>query len=162
MELYCTKHKKKLSERLTDGEYISLYCVHCKMDKLSNEKEAQQRIVLNKLSIFSHILIVFITVFVFYLLNKVIYFLLALLLIIPVFNFVRRTIRQLKVWTFQSDDQSKINLLRAQILNESSIQANKVEQKKRQWKKEYMQHHCVKKLDMEKWEKYLRRFYEIR
>jgi uncharacterized membrane protein len=50
--------------------------------------------------------------------------------------------------------------VRAKVLNQSSIQANKVDNVKRQWKKGFLQERKNRKWTEEEWQQYLRQFYK--
>ena len=159
MDLYCIKHKKQLVEKLNDNNEIVSYCVYCDYENeyhiLSEKYDKEENILnfQNKRS--QNLLVKLIAVIVLIiLLNLILPLILALVLGLFMINFILfRNVTKLKA-------KPSKELIQAKKLNESSIFANNVEQKKRQWKKDFLQENKGEKLDVEKWNKHLRQFYK--
>ncbi|CAG9621877.1 hypothetical protein [Sutcliffiella rhizosphaerae] len=159
MELYCVKHKQILVERYINGEKkIEPYCVDCEIEQkyqLHSKINSQEstfrkttKLYLVVAVLFSFIVLVMplsITV-------KVIVWIILLLMCLKKLlnHFLSSAI-------FENGYES--NDIRAKILNQSSIQENEVAQRKRQWKKDFLQLNKGKKWTQEDWEWYLRQYY---
>ncbi|MDX5476598.1 MAG: hypothetical protein LPK00_13770 [Bacillaceae bacterium] len=159
MDLYCIKHKKQLVEKLNDKNEIVSYCVYCDYEDeyhfLSEKYNIEENILnlQNKKSKKLFVKLIAVIVFII-LLNLIFPLFLALVLGLILLNFILfRNVTKLKA-------KPSKELIQAKKLNESSIFANNVEQKKRQWKKDFLQENKGEKLDVEKWNKHLRQFYK--
>ncbi|WP_100333717.1 hypothetical protein [Bacillus alkalisoli] len=159
MDLYCIKHKKQLVEKLNNKNEIVSYCVYCDYEKeyitLSDKYDKEENI-LNIQNKKSRKLLgkVSATILLIFLLNLVLHWFLSIVIGLFVLNLILfRNVTKLKA-------KPSKELIQAKKLNESSIFANNVEQKKRQWKKDYLQENKGEKLNVEKWNKHLRQFYK--
>ena len=159
MDLYCIKHKKQLVEKLNDKNEIVSYCVYCDYEKeyhmLSEKYDKEENILnlQNKKSKKLFVKLIAAVLFIF-LLNLVLPLFMSLVLGLFFLNFILfRNVTKLKA-------KPSKELIQAKKLNESSIFANNVEQKKRQWKKDFLQENKGEKLDVDKWNKHLRQFYK--
>ncbi|MCA1319337.1 hypothetical protein LC085_05370 [Bacillus tianshenii] len=161
MDLYCTKHKKRLSERYDPkSTFIEIYCVDCEMEQryqtllaLSTEERKQ---VIRKFSYRKGIIIAG---------GVAAILLLPLPLPLKIVSLFICSIIIFKVLIepllFEPAAQKPLwEDVRAKALNQSSIQANQVDNVKRQWKKGFLQERKNKKWTEEEWQQYLRQFYK--
>jgi uncharacterized protein YdcH (DUF465 family) len=162
LDLFCTKHKKKLAERFdTVHKQIESYCVDCKIESKyqvqidKKEEERHEEIKSIGLGFWATIatgliIIILLPIHMFF---KVIFTIILIVsvlkkLISPYLSSLAES--QNQVW----DD------IRARALNHSSIQANEVDNMKRQWKKAFLQEQKHQKWTEEDWQEYLKQFYK--
>ncbi|MGM0835404.1 MAG: hypothetical protein ACQEV7_04560 [Bacillota bacterium] len=161
MDLYCTKHKKRLAERYDPkSTYIEAYCVDCEMEQryqslleLSMEERKQ---VVRRFSYRRSIIIAG---------GVAAILLLPLPIPLKIISFFIISIIIFKVLIeplfFEPSAQKPIwEDIRAKALNQSSIQANKVDNVKRQWKKGFLQERKNRQWTEEEWQQYLQQFYK--
>ena len=161
MDLYCTKHKKRLAERYdSKSTYIEAYCVDCEMEKryqflldlsMEDHKQSVRRFpylrgIMIAVGVGGIILLplpLLLKIFLFFIFSIIIF----KVLIEPIF--------------FEASAQKPVwEDIRAKALNQSSIQANEVDNVKRQWKKSFLQERKDRKWTEEEWQGYLQQFYK--
>lgn len=161
MDLFCTKHKKRLAERYDEkSTFIEAYCVDCEMEQryqslleLSMEERNQ---AVRKFSYRKGFIIAvgFVAILVLPLpipIKIISFFIFSVF----IFKFL------IEPLYFEPSTKKPIwEDVQAKALNQSSIQANKVDNVKRQWKKGFLQERKNRKWTEEEWQQYLRQFYK--
>ncbi|WP_223700048.1 hypothetical protein [Sutcliffiella deserti] len=161
MNLYCTKHKKQLSERYDSlNKEIETYCVYCKIE---NKYESQHNLskearkdIIKKLTYRGWMLIggcVLVVLFT----PIPLPLKLVVLLFLVIFVFKKIIDPLLTQPPSLKPDWEDI---RAKELNQSSIQANQVDNVKRQWKKGFLQEQKGRSWTEEEWDLYLQQYYK--
>ncbi|WP_078380625.1 hypothetical protein [Sutcliffiella halmapala] len=163
MDLYCSKHKKLLAERFNSiNKEIEPYCVDCHI-----ESKFQVQIELNKIEckddvikskgvkFWSFLIVTFIVIVI-----LPIHIFFKVLLTLVLLAKVIKNVLNPYLSRLTQPQSHLLDEIRAQALNQSSIQANEVENKKRQWKKAFLQEKNKTKWTEEDWQEYLKRFYK--
>ncbi|QFT89001.1 hypothetical protein FIU87_10120 [Bacillus sp. THAF10] len=161
MDLYCTKHKKRLEERYYHEEQkIHLYCVDCEIErnynqKWSNSTSSNKMFIKRTKKTLLFSLLIGMVIVIFLPLGTLVKVLLcSILFLLMIRNILhsyqsRLPDERMPVW----DD------IRAKSLNQSSIQANEVSHRKRQWKKDFIQQNKGRAWTEEDWQQFLRQYY---
>ena len=162
MDLYCTKHKKALVERYHRAtQEIESYCVDCEIEnkyetQVQISSQVSREIVKNLSGKMWTMLLFFALIVLILPVHTLVKFILCFLLLL----FTLKLIFDPFLSRPPGDRKPDWDDIRANALNQSSIQANEVANVKRQWKKGFLQQNKHTSWTEEEWQQYLKQHYK--